>query len=68
MASRYSHMPDELRHEYAGQVGSLLWAAEEPTKSSATSTGSRSGSSPKRCLNPGGRGLSSFLNPTMTTG
>ncbi|HTF50087.1 MAG TPA: hypothetical protein VK735_21805, partial [Pseudonocardia sp.] len=29
MATRYSHMPDELRHEYAGQVGGLLWAAEE---------------------------------------
>ena len=29
LATRYSHMPDELRHEYAGQVGDLLWAAEE---------------------------------------
>ena len=28
MATRYTHVPDELRAEYAQQLGGLLWAAE----------------------------------------
>lgn len=38
MASRYMHVPDELKHEIAGQVAGLLWsvpaepvAGDEPT-------------------------------------
>jgi len=27
MASRYMHVPDELKREIAGQVGGLLWAS-----------------------------------------
>lgn len=30
MATRYTHVPDDLRREYATQVGGLLWAAPEP--------------------------------------
>jgi integrase len=29
MATRYTHVPDEVRHEYAAQLGGLLWAAND---------------------------------------
>jgi hypothetical protein len=31
MASRYMHVPDELRHEIAGQVAGLLWSSPAAT-------------------------------------
>jgi hypothetical protein len=31
MASRYMHVPDELKHEIAGQVAGLLWSSPVAT-------------------------------------
>lgn len=38
MASRYMHVPDELKREIAGQVAGLLWSSPAETRSDAERT------------------------------
>lgn len=38
MASRYMHVPDELKHEIAGQVAGLLWSTPPEARSDAERT------------------------------
>ncbi len=39
MASRYMHVPDELKREIAGQVGGLLWASPSDIADAARQEG-----------------------------